>query len=72
MRVVVYYPTSIYAGASWMEAGLVHHRIGRHDLARMCYENAGNYFSSPEDDPPSFRRLEKLKAELFAATETRP
>jgi len=63
MRVVIYFPASPYAGAAWMEAGQIHHAIGRRDLAAYCYEQAGLYIV-PDEEPVLNKRLEDLRRKL--------
>jgi tetratricopeptide (TPR) repeat protein len=72
-RVVVYpnLSRSAYAGASCLEAGFVHFKIGRYDLARKLYDRAGLYIDEREDPKLTMRR-EQLVKELNAVYTPEP
>ena len=66
MRVVFYRPkATTYVGASLMEAGYVHHKIGRDDLARGLFDRARLSIRAKEQ-PELTERLNSLSA-LVAA-----
>jgi len=56
MRVLVYFPRSAVAGPATVEAGYVHERIGRADIAARLYERARPLIDQRED-PAYFQRL---------------
>ena len=63
MRVVIYYPKSTsYVGACLLEAGYVHLKIARADIAATLFGHAGSYIG--ESEPELSARLETLKREL--------
>jgi hypothetical protein len=60
MRVVIYFPrNTTLLGPCLIEAGAVHVRIGRHDLAEKLWDRARNYIDA-DSDPDMAGRLEKL------------
>lgn len=63
MRVVVYFPRSRYVGPALVEAGAVHARIGRPDLAATLYDRARLRIDEA-DDPDYHRRLMTLRRQL--------
>lgn len=65
MRVVTYFPRSAVAGPAWLEAGYVHQKIGRPDIAARLYERARPLIHADED-PVYHARLMKLTSELDA------
>ena len=68
MRVVIYFPkSSSYVGASLLEAGYVHMKIGRQDLAAALFERATTYLT--EDEPELAQRLTELQEQLSKAQE---
>ena len=68
MRVVIYFPkSSSYVGASLLEAGYVHMKIGREDLAAALFERASTYLT--EDEPELAQRLADLQEQLSEAQE---
>jgi len=62
MRVVIYFPDSPYLGAALMEAGYVHSKIGRPDIAAKLYEEALPLID--EEDAPLVQRLDALRQQL--------
>ncbi len=58
MRVVVYFPRSAVAGPAMLEAGYVHERIGRADIAVRLYQRARPLINKGED-PVYYQRLMK-------------
>ncbi|GAB4190467.1 MAG: hypothetical protein Kow00105_04810 [Phycisphaeraceae bacterium] len=62
MRVVTYFPTSAVAGPSWLEAGYVHEKLGRTDIARRLYERARPLIQQDEDPEYHQRLVERLAA----------
>jgi hypothetical protein len=62
MRVAIYFRNSPYVGPSLMEAGAVHLKIKRADLAKPLLEQAEGVIDP--DDKPMKARFEKLKADL--------
>lgn len=65
MRVVTYFPRSAVAGPAWLEAGYVHQKIGRPDIAARLYQRARPLITEDED-PVYHARLMKLTNELDA------
>jgi tetratricopeptide (TPR) repeat protein len=65
MRVVTYFLRSAVAGPAWLEAGYVHQRIGRPDIAARLYQRARPLITEGED-PVYYARLMKLTNELDA------
>ena len=65
MRVVTYFPRSAVAGPAWLEAGYVHQKIGRPDIAAKLYQRARPLIHE-EEDPVYHARLLKLTNELDA------
>lgn len=63
MRVVVYFPRSRYVGPALVEAGYVHARIGRPDVAVRLYERAALRIDE-ERDPAYHQRLTELRQRL--------
>ena len=63
MRVVVHFPSSRYAGPALLEAGRVHQKIGRLDLAASLYNRAGLAFDAQEE-PELAVRLDVLLKSL--------
>lgn len=59
MRSAVYFPRSRYVGPSLAEAGYVHVKIGRPDLARGLYDRARLQIDE-EEDPAYHQRLTTL------------
>ncbi len=68
MRVVTYFPRSAVAGPAWLEAGYVHEKIGRPDIALKLYRRAQPLIDEKED-PACYRRLTKLLAGLDTQTD---
>lgn len=64
MRVVIYFPASRYRGAALVEAGYVHQKIGREDIARRLYQAADLALGEPEESPQYFERLRELNESL--------
>ncbi len=65
MRVIVHFPASRYKGAALVEAGYVHQKIGRPDIARRLYQAADMALGDPEETPPDyFDRLRQLNESL--------
>jgi tetratricopeptide (TPR) repeat protein len=64
MRVVIHFPASRYKGPALVEAGYVHQKIGREDIARRLYQNADLALGDPEEEPAYFERLQLLNASL--------
>ena len=63
MRVIIYSPKSSgYVGASLLEAGYVHMKIGRADLAAKLVSRADRYIG--KNEPTLSARLEKLQGQL--------
>lgn len=62
MRVVIHFPRSRFEGASKLEAGYVHSKIGRPDTAARLYEQAAA--SIRKDQPELRERLTELQATL--------
>lgn len=63
LRVVIYYPRSTtWRGPSWMEAGYVHQKIGRHDIANRLFDTASNDIDAAEE-PALAKRLEQLQSQ---------
>lgn len=56
MRVVTYYPRSAVSGPAWLEAGYVHEKIGRTDIAARLYRRA-HAFIHEDEDPETYLRL---------------
>ncbi len=56
MRVLVYFPRSAVVGPAMVEAGYVHEKIGRTDIATKLYDRAGPLINQRED-PLYFQRL---------------
>ena len=64
MRVVIYYPRSTsWVGPALIEAGYVHQKIGRKDLAKRLYNEADN-FLDPDEEPELAERRTKLVTAL--------
>lgn len=64
MRVVIYYPRSTsWVGPALIEAGYVHQKIGRKDLAKKLYNEADN-FLDPDEEPELAERRTKLVTAL--------
>ena len=62
MRVVIHYPrNTTWVGPALIEAGAVHDKIGRRDIAMGLWDRARNMIN-PDDDPVLMARLEKLIA----------
>lgn len=59
MRVCIYFPKSPWVGQSLLEAGVVHMKINRPDIARKLFKNASGHITEDED-PKAFARLEAL------------
>ena len=68
MRVVIHAPKSVYVGPCLMEAGLVHQKIGRLDIAQRLYDKAALLIDS-DADPDMAQRLAKLQAGIKGAAE---
>ncbi len=68
MRVVIHAPKSVYVGPSLMEAGLVHQKIGRLDIAQRLYDKAALLIDA-DADPDMAQRLAKLQASIKGAAE---
>jgi tetratricopeptide (TPR) repeat protein len=68
MRVVVYFPRSAVVGPAMLEAGYVHERIGRADIAARLYQKARPMLDERED-PAYYQRLnERIDAVADATT----
>ena len=67
MRVVTYYPRSAVAGPAWLEAGYVHQKIERTDLAAKLYRRAQPLIHEDED-PAYFMRMNELMTGLDKAS----
>lgn len=67
MRVVTYYPRSAVSGPAWLEAGYVHHKIGRTDIADKLYRRAQPLIHEDED-PAYFARMNELMTGLDMAS----
>ncbi len=62
MRVVIHFPrNTTWVGPALIEAGAVHDKIGRRDIAMGLWDRARNMIN-PDDDPALMARLEKLIA----------
>lgn len=62
MRVVIHFPrNTTWVVPSLIEAGAVHDKIGRRDIAMGLWDRAKNIMN-PDDDPELTARLEKLIA----------
>lgn len=59
MRVAIYYPRSLYKGAALMEAGAVHDKIGKRDVAMQLWQKA-RVEIDPETETTLVQRLDKL------------
>ncbi len=62
MSVVAYFPGSGFAGPSLVEAGMVHSKIGRSDIAKQLFKKA-ELAVDAEDEPRYAARIEQLLAE---------
>lgn len=60
MRVAVHFPKSTHLGPALLEAGYVHLKIGRPDIAAKLFERARVLID--EDDPAYFERMNKVLA----------
>ena len=63
MKVVIYFPDSNFAGPSLVEAGWVHYKIDRLDVARRLL-NQATVLIDAVDDPPYAARLDQLIAQV--------
>lgn len=63
MRVVIYFPQSRQVGPALVEAGYVHEKIGRPDIARELYDTAAIKLDD-EEDPGYYERYTRLNAGL--------
>ena len=59
MRVAIHFSKSSYIGPALVEAGVVHERIGRHELAMKLWRKA-QIEVDPETDPAIAARLETM------------
>ena len=59
MRVAIHFSKSSYTGPALVEAGVVHERIGRHELAMKLWRKA-QIEVDPETDPAVAKRLETM------------
>ncbi len=59
MRLVVFFPKGSYLGPALMEAGFVHQKIGRPDIALSLYDRAT--VAIDPDDATMVKRLQELK-----------
>jgi tetratricopeptide (TPR) repeat protein len=66
MRVLVYFPRSAVAGPATLEAGYVHERIGRPEIAARLYERARPLIDELED-PLYYKRLNERIASVSNA-----
>ena len=66
MRVLVYFPRSAVAGPATLEAGYVHEKIGRADIAQRLYDRAGPLID-PREDPVYFQRLSQRREAVAEA-----
>lgn len=64
MRVLVHFPSSRYKGPAMVEAGYVHHKIGRDDQARKLYQGADLSLGDETEESAYFTRLRELNAQL--------
>ena len=62
MSVVAYFPGSSFAGPSLVEAGIVHSKIGRSDIAKTLYEKAEMVVDA-EDEPRYAAKIKQLLGE---------
>lgn len=67
MRVVVYFPRSAVAGPAMLEAGYIHERIGRADIAEVLYGRARPLIDRQED-PATYQRLMRRIGSVNDAT----
>lgn len=63
MRVVIYFPQSRQVGPALVEAGYVHEKIDRPDIARELYDTAAIKLDD-EEDPVYYERYTRLNAGL--------
>jgi len=63
MRVAIHFPNSTYIGPSTVEAGFVHSKIGRPDLARQLYDEASVWIDA-QSAPRYAARLNRLSEML--------
>ncbi len=63
MRVVIHFPRSRYIGPALLEAGYVHAKIGRSDIARRLYERSARYLDI-EQEPDYYQRYRELVGTL--------
>lgn len=64
MRIIIYFPASRYRGPALVEAGYVHHKIGRDDIARGLYQKADLALGDAEESPEYYPRLRQLNEQL--------
>ena len=62
-RVLAYFPQSAFAGPSLVEAGVIHSKIGRRDIAQKLYQKATEMIDA-EVEPRYAMRLDQLKDDL--------
>jgi len=62
-RVLAYFPQSAFAGPSLVEAGVIHSKIGRRDIAQKLYQKATEMIDA-EIEPRYAIRLDQLKNDL--------
>jgi len=62
MRIAIYFPRSSYKGPALLEAGVVHKKIGRDDLATKLWQKAQIEIDD-QTDPTMAKRLEQVLAE---------
>ena len=63
MRVVIYFPLSQQVGPALVEAGYVHEKLDRPDIARELYDTAAIKLDD-EEDPDYYQRYTRLNAKL--------
>jgi len=65
MRTVIYFPRSPYVGPALIEAGYVHAKIGRPDIASKLYDEALPLIDE-ETNPGLAQRLDEFRKQLSA------
>ncbi len=65
MRAVIYFPRSPYVGPALIEAGYVHAKIGREDIAAKLYDEALPLIDE-ETNPGLAQRLDQFRKQLSA------
>lgn len=54
MKIVIYKPQSPYGALALLEAGYVHEKIGRHDIAQALYAEAGSVIENEQEEYPHY------------------